>query len=304
MPIFENKQGKLSIITEVQFSLEKDIQNLTEQNLREVFSLQFVRSEFSLNNLRIDTLAYDTEINAFVVIEYKKDKNFSLIDQGYAYLALMLNNKADFILEYNGRCNQTLKKDDVDWSQSRVLFISPSFSDYQLKAIHFKDIPFELWEIKKFDNNSVLFNQLKSPETNESITKISKQSAVVREVSKEVKVYTEEEHLDYGNKQIQELYTDLKSRALSLGTDIEIKPRKLYIGFKRKSNFMDIEIQKSNIKVYINLQKDKLIDPQKIARDVSNKGHWGNGDYVVLIAHTEELPYLMGLVKQSYDKHI
>jgi hypothetical protein len=91
-------------------------------------------------------MAYDNETNSFVIIEYKRDKNFSVIDQGYAYLSLMLNNKADFILEYNENQEKTLKRKDVDWSQSRVVFISPSFTSYQKEAINFKDLPIELWE--------------------------------------------------------------------------------------------------------------------------------------------------------------
>jgi hypothetical protein len=75
--------------------------------------------------------------------------NFSVIDQGYAYLSLMLNNKADFILEYNENCKDTLKRDDLDWSQSRVIFISPVFNNYQKESINFKDLPFELWEVKR-----------------------------------------------------------------------------------------------------------------------------------------------------------
>ncbi len=49
-----------------------------------------VKSEFQLNNLRIDTLAFDKESNSFVIIEYKRGVNFSVIDQGYAYLALLI----------------------------------------------------------------------------------------------------------------------------------------------------------------------------------------------------------------------
>jgi hypothetical protein len=58
----------------------------------------------------------------------------------------MLNNKADFILEYNENCKDTLKRDDIDWSQSKVIFVSPSFTTYQKEAINFKDLPIELWK--------------------------------------------------------------------------------------------------------------------------------------------------------------
>jgi hypothetical protein len=78
-----------------------------------------------LKQFRIDTLAFDPEAKSFVIIEYKRDKTFSVIDQGYAYLLLMLNNKADFILECNESQHQSLKRTDVDWSQSKVIFVSP-----------------------------------------------------------------------------------------------------------------------------------------------------------------------------------
>ena len=75
------------------------------ENLNKLLGLEFVKSEFtisgSVQRLRIDTLAFDRKNKAFVIIEYKQDKNFSVVDQGYAYLSAMLNNKADFILEYN-----------------------------------------------------------------------------------------------------------------------------------------------------------------------------------------------------------
>ena len=101
MPIFKIEGKTLVSVKELQIDLEKDIQNLTEANLELVFDLKFISSEFSLHNFRIDTLAFDDENNSFVIIEYKRDRSFSIIDQGYAYLYLMLNNKADFILEYN-----------------------------------------------------------------------------------------------------------------------------------------------------------------------------------------------------------
>mgnify|MGYP001560393601 CR=1 FL=1 len=104
MGLFTIKNNKFDRIKQTTFKLEKDIQKLTEENLQTIFNLQFVRSEFALNGLRIDSLAYDNENSCFVIIEYKRDQNFSVIDQGYAYLSLMLNNKADFILEYNGMC--------------------------------------------------------------------------------------------------------------------------------------------------------------------------------------------------------
>jgi len=303
MPIFAIKHNKLEKVREIPFKKEKEIQNITEQNLREIFGIEFVKSEFSLGNLRIDTLAFDNETKSFVIVEYKRDKNFSVIDQGYAYLALLLNNKADFILEYNECKNKSLKRGDVDWSQSRVIFISPQFTKYQRQAINFKDLPIELWEISKYENNIILFNQLKSPETSESITKVSPKSDIVQKVSREIKVYTEEDHLQGIPEDIVGTYEELKERILNLGDNIEIRPRKHYIGFIANTTFVDIHPQKSQIKIWVNLNKGDLDDPKEITRDVSNIGHWGNGDYEIIIKPDSDLDYLITLIKQSYKKH-
>ena len=141
-----------------------------------------VKSEFELHGLRVDTLAFDKESRAFVIIEYKKDRNFSVVDQGVAYLNLMLNNKADFILEYNEAfSSQPLKRGEVDWSQSRIIFISPEFTRHQQYAIGFKDLGIQLWEVHKYSNGLIIFNEAKSPFTKEPLTAIAKRNPALKE---------------------------------------------------------------------------------------------------------------------------
>lgn len=302
MALFEVNKNRLNYIQEEGFKLEKDIQTLTEINLSTVFDLDFVKSEFSLNNFKIDTLAFDKKSNAFVVIEYKRDKSFSVIDQGYAYLSLMLNNKADCILEYNENNQSTLKRNNIDWSQSRVMFISPSFTTYQKEAINFKDLPIELWEIKKFTNQTVSYNQIQTKTAKESIKTISRENEAINTVSKEIKVFTEEDNLSNANDEIKEIYERLKISILNFD-DIDIKPNKLYIAFvKNKRNIVDFVIQKNAIKIYINLLLGELDDPKQIARDVSSIGKWGNGDYEIKINNDKNLEYISSLIKQSYEK--
>ena len=106
--------GEIEEIREKESKLEKELQYICEKNLKILLGLQLVKSEFVIENYRFDTLAYDEENKSFVIIEYKRGQNYSVIDQGYAYLATMLNNKAEFILEYNERLDKNLKRDDVD----------------------------------------------------------------------------------------------------------------------------------------------------------------------------------------------
>ena len=124
-----------------------------------------------------------------------------------AYLNLMLYNKADFILEYNESSNpHSLKREEVDWSQSRIIFISPEFTKYQQHAIGLKDIGIQLWEVHKYSNGLLLFNELKSPSTKESVTTIAKNNATVKKLAQQIRVYSEEDHLSRASENIREFY--------------------------------------------------------------------------------------------------
>ena len=300
---YQFEKGKLKSVKERPFELEKDIKNIIENNLNLLFDLEYVRSEYQISGLRIDTLAYDRQSKSFVIIEYKQDKRFSVIDQGFAYLALMLNNKADFVLEYNEKVKTGLRKDDVDWTQSKIIFISQAFTNYQKQAINFKDLPIELWEIKRYEDSSISLNQLISPSSNESINTVSKTNTTVARVSREVKKYTEDYHTSEMPENIVSLYNKFKDMVLNIADNITIRPRKMYIGFIAKTNFTDILLQKSKAKIFLNIRKGKLDDPKKIARDISGVGHWGNGDSEVSFSNDKELEYIISLVKQAYLKN-
>src|SRR3989339_493201 len=297
------KENKLIDIKEISIKKEKDLQNLCELNIDQIFSLKFVKSEFTGENFRIDTLAYDVSNNSFVIIEYKKDKNFSVIDQGYAYLSLMLNHKADFILEYNENCKNTIKRNDIDWSQSKVIFVSPVFTGYQKQSINFKDLPIELWEVKQFDNETIYFTPIRPVGAVESIKTISKESDTIKQVSNEIKIYSEDELLINTNEDIKDLYFKLKETILNLDNQIVFKPTKIYLAFiLNKTNIVDIAAQKKSLKIWLNLSKGELLDPENLLRDVSSIGHHGNGDYEIQIENEENFDYLVSLIRQTINK--
>ncbi|MFZ0897374.1 MAG: hypothetical protein WAZ77_22960 [Candidatus Nitrosopolaris sp.] len=77
----------------------------------------------------------------------------------------------------------TLKRTDVEWSQSRVLFVAPEFTKYQQYAIGFKNLGIQLWEIRKYKNGIVTFNEVKSPLKKESLASIIKSNPDARKVS-------------------------------------------------------------------------------------------------------------------------
>ena len=80
---------------------------------------------------------------------------------------------------------------------------------------------------------------------------------------------------------------------------------KLYIAFVRKSttNFIYIVLKNAHLTIFINMKKGTLVDPKNIARDVSNIGHWGHGDYEIKVTDSTDLGYILTLIKHSYDKN-
>jgi predicted transport protein len=298
MIIYNTTGNKLVQVKEKPFKLEREIQAIFESNLQNIMGLLFVKSEFTIKNKRIDTLAYDKQTNAFIIIEYKRDKNYSVVDQGLTYLNLMLQNKAEFILTYNETLKDVLHSKDVDWTQSRVAFVSPSFTDNQISASDFKDFGIELWEIKQFENNTISINTIKKSTGAPSIKPLLENSENLKEVKENIKVYTEEDHYNNGSDYIIELYEKFKSSILNLADGIEILPQKYYIAFKKGSNISDIEIQKKSLKIFINAKIGSLDDPKGLVKDVSNIGHRGNGDYQIQIENDNDLEYIMSLIKQ------
>lgn len=298
MNLYNINKTQLSQLKEKPFKLEREIQNLFEQNLTLLAGFEFVKSEFTIKGKRIDTLAYDNQSNAFIIIEYKRDKNVSVVDQGFTYLSLMLENKADFVLTYNETLNKSLHSGKVDWSQTRVVFVSPSFTENQRLATNFKDIAIELWEIKRYENDLISITPIKKTRAAESIKPITQQNSKIKSVTDEIKVYSEEDHLNSASDDIIELYETYKNAIQNLADDIEIVPKKLYIAFKKDKNISDMVVLKKGLKIFINLKKGQLDDPKGLTKDVSETGHWGNGDYELIVSNTDNLEYVMSLIKQ------
>jgi hypothetical protein len=313
MNIYNIKNNKVEPIELNPFRLEKEIQFVIEKNTETFFGLELVCSEFSIGEFRIDSLCFDSESNSFVLIEYKKGSSYSVIDQGYSYLSIMLNNKSDFIIEYNERLNKSLKRDDVDWTQSRIIFISQSFSSYQKNSINFKNLPFELWEIKRFDNDTIVLNKHNST-SKESIDTIGNVESLtlIDNVSKEIQVIDEEYHTNKLDSANLEKWNELKQRFSEIeNVSMEIKkPYISFLGEKKnvcfcgfRKNYVIIEILRGNVNPDGSKSKNyfTLDDPKGIS-EIST-WEWKSGVqgniYKIKFDKNIDIDYLMFLINQK-----
>jgi predicted transport protein len=309
MRLYKTISGSLERVKIKPFQLEKEIQTIVESNVSNLFDLEFIKSELTFGNFRFDTLCFDNETNSFVIIEYKKGSSYSVIDQGYTYLSLLLNNKSDFILEYNETLDKNIKRDEVDWSQSKVIFISPQFTDYQKNSVNFKNLPFELWGITRYSDDSIGLSKIST----ESVVDINSTigddttNGVVGKVSKEVIRYDEEFHISKSKNRpehVIELYRRLKTRILEMGENIEIRFGKQTIGFSQNKVFTDLILYNKGVGVVLNLKKGELNDSLNKTEDLSDKGHWGSGDYRIWLNDEDDFEYTLSLIRQSYQNQL
>ncbi|CAI3657803.1 hypothetical protein CNEO4_230007 [Clostridium neonatale] len=73
------------------------------------------------------------------------------------------------------------------------------------------------------------------------------------------------------------------------------------IGFAYNNKIIiDICLQKKALKMWLDTKFGSLDDSRNFAKDMSNKGHWGNGDYEIQISDDENIEYVFCLIKQLY----
>lgn len=299
--LYKTTNEKLKEINNIGFAKEKGLQTFVENNMQQLIGYKFIATEFAIDTYRFDSVAFDEENNAFVIVEYKRGKNESLVDPGYAYLKTLMDRKADFVLLYNEVFKQSKNKSDFDWSQTRIVFISPNFTQYQIDATAFGNMPFELYEIKKYEENLYNVEKInKSKKINEKTLEKALESSTMQEVNKEIKVYTEQDHFKWGGKNVVDLYEEIKERMQEWG-DFSIEPKKVYIAFKGKTNIIDFQFHKNYITIYLNIKYGELKDPLKLMENCENVGHNGNGGYRINLTNNKDIDYLLTLIKQSWE---
>lgn len=288
------------LLKQSNFKLEKDIQSFVEKHIPDILGeeYEFVCTEFSVGNFRIDTLAFNKETKSFILIEDKKVENKSLVDQGLTYLKLLKDRRADFILKYNEIKKTNYNINDIDISQSKVIFFSPYYNKYQIYSSDYQNIPFDLYKITKYEDDIVDIEKIEKTSKEKFNNEIFKE--LTKEDKNEIKVYTEEDHLSRASEALKETYEALKDKILELG-DIDIDVKKVYIAFKGRRNIVDIEVMQKKLIAFINVKKGTLNDPMNILSDISNIGHHGNGDYSFDIYKQDDIDMIIPFIRKAYE---
>lgn len=113
--------------------------------------------------------------------------------------------------------------------------------------------------------------------------------------------YTIEDHPNLTGGAMRHLFEAFRKKVLALDPCVTEEFLKLYVAYKAETNFVDVVPQAKRLRLSLNLPFAEISDPRCICKDITGMGRWGNGDIEVGLTSLEDLPYVMGLVRQSYE---
>ena len=116
--------------------------------------------------------------------------------------------------------------------------------------------------------------------------------------------YTIADHPNLLSGTMAEVFKTFRHEVLALDPCVNEEFLKFYVAYKAESNFVDIVPQVKRLRISLNMPFSEINDPKGICKDVSGIGRWGNGDVEIGLASLDELPYVMGLVRQSLERQM
>lgn len=282
--------------------LEKEIQNLIEQNMEEFFGIRFLATEYSITNGRMDSIGID-ENNCPVIFEYKRSSSENIINQGLFYLDWLLDHKADFQLLVMNTLGKEAAK-EIDWSAPCVFCIAKEFTKFDEHAVNQMQRNIKLVKYNKYGENLILFEHINVPILKKDT--ISKGKKVKQEKkASEKDNYNWESRIQKLPKEKQELYFSIRDYILSKGDDISENYLKLYIAFKKVKNFICIlpDKNKKDIVMWLKLNPEEETLVEGLTRDVRTVGHWGTGDLEIIIQSKEDYEKAKIYLDRAYEKN-
>jgi uncharacterized protein with ParB-like and HNH nuclease domain/predicted transport protein len=116
--------------------------------------------------------------------------------------------------------------------------------------------------------------------------------------------YSIEDHPHLLTGGMREVFEEFRKQVLALDPNVTEEFLKLYVAYKAETNFVDVVPQAKRLRLSLNMTFAEISDPKALCGDVTGKGRWGNGDVEVELKSLDELPYVMGLVRQSYERQM
>lgn len=100
---------------------------------------------------------------------------------------------------------------------------------------------------------------------------------------------------------VRDLFDAFRKAVLALDPCVSEEFLKFYVAYKAETNFVDVVPQAKRLRLSLNMRFADINDPRGICKDITEIGRWGNGDVEVSLSDIKDLPYVIGLVRQSLE---
>lgn len=124
------------------------------------------------------------------------------------------------------------------------------------------------------------------------------------EPEKQQTTYSIEDHEYLRRPHVRELFDALRAEVMKIDPEVSETFLKYWIAYKVNTNFVDVVPKAKGLRLSINMKYPEISDPEGMTEDISEKGRWGNGDVSVHFRKLQDLSYIMGLIRQSYEKQL
>lgn len=285
-------------------AVEKQLQNLIEAQMDTFLGVRFLATEYATGKThkgRIDSLGID-ENGCPVIIEYKRHSNENVINQGLFYLDWLLDHQAEFrwlVMEKLGK----EVAEQIEWSGTRLLCIAADFTRYDQHAVQQIQRNIELIRYKLFADDLLLLELVNAVSVVDASAAALSVEVGIGKPSPIGKDKTWQEQLSQATLEISVLFEQTTSYLQSLGDDVQEKPLKLYVAFRRLKNFASLVVQSKRLQLYLKLNPDSVELVEGFSRDVRNTGHWGTGDLELSLRNEADLERAKALIERSYQEN-
>jgi uncharacterized protein with ParB-like and HNH nuclease domain/predicted transport protein len=116
--------------------------------------------------------------------------------------------------------------------------------------------------------------------------------------------YTIDAHPHLLSPSMRPLFESFRKAVLALDPCVSEEFLKRYVAYKAETNFVDVVPQARRLRLSLNMRFADLNDPKGICKDITNTGFWGNGDVEIGLSELDDLPYVIGLVRQSLETQL
>ncbi|MGY3041397.1 uncharacterized protein with ParB-like and HNH nuclease domain/predicted transport protein [Rhodanobacter sp. TND4EL1] len=116
--------------------------------------------------------------------------------------------------------------------------------------------------------------------------------------------YGIDDHHQLASGPARELFEQLRGQVLALDPCVSEEFLKVYVAYKAETNFVDVIPQAKRLLLTLNIPFHEIDDPNGLCRDITGLGRWGNGDVEVKLESPDQLPYVLGLIRQAFDQQM